>query len=79
MDIGRIADALPSHAAVAGLGYDVVDVDTFAAQLAEPDSRMRLLFSARERQFSACKRESEERLRLSDFSMILFQVSALEM
>ena len=49
MDIGRIADALPSRAAVAGLGYDVVDVDAFAAQLAEPGSRMRLLFSARER------------------------------
>lgn len=33
---------------VQGLGHDVVDVDAFAEQLAEPGSRMRSLFSPRE-------------------------------
>lgn len=59
MDTERIADALPSHAAVAGLGYDVVDVDAFAAQLAEPGSRMRLLFSARERRQCAMRAQTK--------------------
>lgn len=33
---------------VRGLGHDVVDVSAFAAQLAEPGTRMRSLFSVRE-------------------------------
>lgn len=33
---------------ILGLGHDVVDVATFAGQLAEPGSRMRALFSPRE-------------------------------
>ena len=33
---------------VCGLGHDVVDVSAFAAQLAEPGTRMRALFSVRE-------------------------------
>lgn len=42
---------------VLGLGHDVVDVAGFAAQLAEPGSRMRRLFSARELRQAAVRGE----------------------
>ncbi|MBB2955324.1 holo-[acyl-carrier protein] synthase [Bifidobacterium commune] len=44
-----------SYAAVLGLGHDVVDVGGFAAQLDQPGSRMRRLFSARELRQSAMR------------------------
>lgn len=40
---------------VLGLGHDVVDVAGFAAQLAEPGSRMRGLFSTRELRQAAAR------------------------
>ena len=41
--------------AVLGLGHDVVDVAAFGAQLAEPGTRMRALFSARESRQAALR------------------------
>ena len=40
---------------ILGLGHDVVDVAAFAAQLGEPGTRMRSLFSARELRQSAMR------------------------
>ena len=40
---------------VLGLGHDVVEVSGFAAQLAEPGTRMRALFSARESRQAALR------------------------
>ena len=45
---------------VCGLGHDVVDVAAFAAQLAEPGTRMRSLFSVRE------LRQASERARVKN-------------
>ncbi|MBT1160582.1 MULTISPECIES: holo-ACP synthase [Bifidobacterium] len=42
-----------------GLGHDVVDVAAFAAQLAEPGSRMRGLFSARELRQAAARAQAK--------------------
>lgn len=42
-----------------GLGHDVVDVASFAAQLAEPGSRMRALFSARELRQAAMRAQAK--------------------
>lgn len=44
---------------VLGLGHDVVDVAGFAAQLSEPGSRMRGLFSARELRQAAARGEAK--------------------
>lgn len=43
---------------ILGLGHDVVDVAAFAAQLSEPGTRMRSLFSAREMRQSAMRGEA---------------------
>ena len=40
---------------IAGLGHDVVALDVFAEQLAEPDGGMRRLFSPRELRQSALR------------------------
>lgn len=42
-----------------GLGHDVVDVAAFATQLAEPGSRMRNLFSARELRQAAARAQAK--------------------
>ena len=40
---------LPPRSNIIGVGHDVVEVSSFAAQLAEPGTRMLALFSVRER------------------------------
>ena len=45
--------------AVLGLGHDVVDMIAFAEQLAEPGSRMRQLFSARELRQASARAQSK--------------------
>lgn len=42
-----------------GLGHDVVDVPSFAEQLAEPGSRMRRLFSTRELRQAAASAQAK--------------------
>ena len=44
---------------VLGLGHDVVDMTAFAEQLAEPGSRMRQLFSARELRQASARAQSK--------------------
>ena len=44
---------------ILGLGHDVVDVEAFAAQLAEPGTRMRALFSVREVRQAAVRAQAK--------------------
>ncbi|MEE1296728.1 MAG: 4'-phosphopantetheinyl transferase superfamily protein [Bifidobacterium sp.] len=44
---------------ILGLGHDVVDVEAFAGQLAQPGSRMRELFSVRERRQCALRAKAK--------------------
>ena len=45
---------------ILGLGHDVVDVARFAAQLAQPGTRMRALFSPRELRQAAMRAQSKD-------------------
>lgn len=60
MDIASIADVPQVPSTVIGIGHDVVDVTAFAEQLAMPGSRMRMLFSARERRQSAMHAQQKQ-------------------
>lgn len=59
MDTERIAELLPARSNVIGVGHDVVEVASFAAQLAEPGTRMLSLFSVREQRQCAARAQAK--------------------
>ena len=50
---------LPPRSNIIGVGHDVVEVSSFAAQLAEPGTRMLALFSVRERRQCAARAQAK--------------------
>ncbi|MDF7663373.1 4'-phosphopantetheinyl transferase superfamily protein [Bifidobacterium sp. ESL0763] len=59
MKTGKIEGSDRTAESLLGLGHDVVDVAGFAAQLGEPGSRMRGLFSARELRQAALRAKAK--------------------